>query len=856
MQVRSVLNGLASSDELLGDARVCVAVLDGPVDLSHPCFEGADLTRLNTLVQEGAGQGLMSLHGTHVTSLLFGRSAGEVTGMVPRCRGLSLPVFRDTEGRVSQLDLARAIEQAVQHGAHIVNISGGQRTTDGQSEVILDRALRMCADRGVLVVAAVGNDGCDCHQAPAATQSVLAVGATDADGNPLEFNNWGSAYRDNGVVAPGQDIIGAVPGGGTRALTGSSFATPAVSGVAALLVAEQLRQGRPLDPLAAGQAIITAAEVPECAPEEAPHCRRYLAGRLNVPRAYTLISRGSTADPDTALTSEPEGAVARTRAPVMAAGQPDDSEHRQAREGAYAMETNRPHPGSSQQTDPVYQDTCACTAACASSGGAPGSGEAAPPCAAPACGCGHAGGNDGSTPGDQRQPAAAPIATGDEAVPPAVAPACGCGHAGGSADSTRGGQQIQQSATTPAASGHITAGSAAHQGSQQPGGDHALVAEPGIRAAYGQEAPGNGPLPLVYAVGQINYDFGTEARRDSFRQLMGFPLEETDPQGRPVYQEGNPYDKYQMRQYLSSEPWASDKLHWILEINRSPIYALVAEPSFGMDWGGLLERSETRQPIPPDPNKPIDENYYPPVSRVYKLFRDAMWGHVADQPLKEPAAADQPLGAHDAQEQRGGDTGEHDAAAGPKKPRDYISQVSIPGVLTGRTVKLFNGLTVPEVEVDARGVFMWNETALVDHVMDSIKKHHKVLVSDELLRMTIGSFLDKIHFAFQNLGQTSADRARNYVGTNAYAVAHEMARGMLSAKYVPGVPNDHLYTLDTITVRKSSFERFGSDCQDVIVSFIDPENDRRAQVSYLFPVDVNEKIPITLGPSHRFLGDF
>ena len=164
--------------------RICVAVLDGPVDLSHPCFAGANVRRLDTLVQDPAGQGPMSVHGTHVTSLIFGQPGSPVTGIAPRCRGLIAPVFRDFDERhLSQLDLARAIEQAVQEGAHVINISGGQQAPEGQAEGVLERALRLCEDNNVLVVAAVGNDGCSCLHVPAAVPSVLGVGALAQTGN-------------------------------------------------------------------------------------------------------------------------------------------------------------------------------------------------------------------------------------------------------------------------------------------------------------------------------------------------------------------------------------------------------------------------------------------------------------------------------------------------------------------------------------------------------------------------------------------------------------------------------------------------------------------------------------------------
>jgi subtilisin family serine protease len=221
----------------LGDPAVCVAVLDGPVDVDHPCFRGASLTGVGALATGEAGQGQMSAHGTHVASVIFGQPESPVAGIAPRCRGLLVPVFRDDDqGYLSQLDLARAIEQAVQAGANLINVSGGELAPTGEPDPTLARALQLCDAAGVLVIAATGNDGCDCLHVPASVPTALAVGALTEDGQPLQSGKWGDGYRANGLLAPGERILGAVPGGGTATATGSSFATPIVTGVAALLL--------------------------------------------------------------------------------------------------------------------------------------------------------------------------------------------------------------------------------------------------------------------------------------------------------------------------------------------------------------------------------------------------------------------------------------------------------------------------------------------------------------------------------------------------------------------------------------------------------------------------------------------
>src|SRR4051794_37644081 len=71
-----------------GDPRVRVAVLDGPVDLRHPSFSGADLEVAGGPAPAAPDGGPATRHGTHVASVLFGQPGGPVVGLAPRCRGL------------------------------------------------------------------------------------------------------------------------------------------------------------------------------------------------------------------------------------------------------------------------------------------------------------------------------------------------------------------------------------------------------------------------------------------------------------------------------------------------------------------------------------------------------------------------------------------------------------------------------------------------------------------------------------------------------------------------------------------------------------------------------------------------
>jgi cyanobactin maturation PatA/PatG family protease len=286
------LNGLWA--ETLGDPRIRIAILDGPVDTSHSSFAGASFTRLETVVSGVVDQGPASQHGTHVASVIFGQHGGPLKGVAPHCHGLIVPIFGDgADGSIipcSQLDLARAIKQAVREGAHIINISGGELSPSGTAHPLLADAVQYCVDSNVLIVAAVGNEGCECLHVPGALSSVLAVGAMNAEGLPLDSSNWGDVYRVQGVLAPGEKITGAKPGGGLVARSGTSYATPIVSGVAALLLCLQLKLGKEPNPQGVRAAILDSAY--SCDPQAVLDCRPFLVGGLNLAGARRLCVEG------------------------------------------------------------------------------------------------------------------------------------------------------------------------------------------------------------------------------------------------------------------------------------------------------------------------------------------------------------------------------------------------------------------------------------------------------------------------------------------------------------------------------------------------------------------------------------
>ena len=202
-----------------------IGVIDGQVDPSHPALRAANVTTTSSLVPGQVPVG--ADHGTAVAALLVGEDAsGALAGFAQGARLLAVSAFAEESGGVAaDVDrIAGALDWLLQARAGIVNMSFA-----GPQNRVLEDLLDQAAARGVVMVAAAGNDGRGSAAFPASHPAVIAVTAVDAGMRRYRNANRG---RDIEFAAPGVDIYVAKGGGGGYA-SGTSYAAPIVTALAA-----------------------------------------------------------------------------------------------------------------------------------------------------------------------------------------------------------------------------------------------------------------------------------------------------------------------------------------------------------------------------------------------------------------------------------------------------------------------------------------------------------------------------------------------------------------------------------------------------------------------------------------------
>ncbi len=211
-------------------AGVSVAVIDTGVDATHPDLLGKVLPEIDLLpgvtpLPEQNG------HGTRVATIIAGALDGVgMAGVAPQATILPVSAL-DPAGYGDSSTVAQAIISATDAGARVINLSLGGPDRDP----VLDTACAYAFSKGAVIVAAGGNSYLSGNevQYPAASPNVIAVASVDRTGTPSAFSNTG---RHIDIAAPGEDILGGLPGGGYDLESGTSFATPHVAAAVALVL--------------------------------------------------------------------------------------------------------------------------------------------------------------------------------------------------------------------------------------------------------------------------------------------------------------------------------------------------------------------------------------------------------------------------------------------------------------------------------------------------------------------------------------------------------------------------------------------------------------------------------------------
>jgi thermitase len=219
-----------------GSAKVLIAIVDTGVDYKHPDLAGErvrtdidrDFANNDNDAMDDHG------HGTFVAGVAAATTNNGIgiAGVCPNCTILPIKVL-DKDGKGSTEQVAQGIQYAAEAGAKIISMSLGFQAKCGCSQTVA-RTINYAYDNGSILIAASGNDS-DKQQIsyPASSPRVMAVGASDHNDQEADFSNRDS-YLD--IVAPGKDIYSLKLNGEYDTASGTSAATPFVSGVAGLIM--------------------------------------------------------------------------------------------------------------------------------------------------------------------------------------------------------------------------------------------------------------------------------------------------------------------------------------------------------------------------------------------------------------------------------------------------------------------------------------------------------------------------------------------------------------------------------------------------------------------------------------------
>ena len=286
-----------------GSPSVVVAVLDTGIDAAHPEFAGRLVPGFDALtkVEDGVGDFGPTNdddgHGTHVSGTVAAaaNNAQGIAGIASTVTIMPIKIL-DADGSGDFKGMIAGMNWAIAHGARIITMSlGGTLSQIGIANA--QPAFDAAYAAGAVVVAASGNDGTAVNQYPCNFTHVICVGSTTRDGSTV--STFSTRTPALALVAPGEGIVSALPGNRYGYATGTSMATPHVTGAVALM--------RSVDPTISVDQVL--ADLIQTA-------RPLVAGGRSTESGYGLLQVGPAVD----LAAGGSGAPLPTPTPTPDAG--------------------------------------------------------------------------------------------------------------------------------------------------------------------------------------------------------------------------------------------------------------------------------------------------------------------------------------------------------------------------------------------------------------------------------------------------------------------------------------------------------------------------------------------------------
>jgi subtilisin family serine protease len=229
-----------------GRPEIVIGLIDGPVARDHPDLVVEHIREIPGKPNSACARidSAACQHGTFVAGILSARRGSPAPAICPDCTLLVRPIFAEitpANGGMPSAkpeELADSILDCIRAGAHVLNVSAAIAQPSSKNEHALTEALDQAVRRGVIVVAAAGNQGTLGSTAITRHPWVIPVGAYDLQGKPMGHSNLGSSIGRRGVGAPGDQITSLGANGKPSTSGGTSAAAPFVTGATALLWSE------------------------------------------------------------------------------------------------------------------------------------------------------------------------------------------------------------------------------------------------------------------------------------------------------------------------------------------------------------------------------------------------------------------------------------------------------------------------------------------------------------------------------------------------------------------------------------------------------------------------------------------